>query len=102
MNELHTKVGMKPPHAGAFIRDEILTELNLSIAQAVTALGVCTNTLSDLIDGEGTPSTEMASLIEKILLIKKSVLLSMPDWYNRFRPDQDLWLSHLRGKILRV
>ncbi len=46
-----TKIGMMPPHPGAFIRDEILEELNLSIYEAAEALGVRRATLSDLVNG---------------------------------------------------
>ena len=35
-----SKIGMAPPHPGAFIRDEILDELGLSVSAAAKALGV--------------------------------------------------------------
>ena len=41
------KVGMAPPHPGAFIRDEILDELGLSVSAAAEALGVRRATLMD-------------------------------------------------------
>jgi antitoxin HigA-1 len=47
-----SKIGMTPPHPGAFIRDEILDELGLSVGAAAEALGVRRATLSDLINGE--------------------------------------------------
>ena len=34
MEEAPIKIGMRPPHPGSFVRDEILEELGLSIARA--------------------------------------------------------------------
>ena len=47
-DERPSKIGMKPPHPGDFIRTEILDELDLSIAKAAEILGVRRATLSDL------------------------------------------------------
>ena len=38
MNETILKVGMKPPHPGAFIREVILDELQIPVARAAEAL----------------------------------------------------------------
>jgi plasmid maintenance system antidote protein VapI len=42
---------MAPPPPGAFIRDEILDELGLTVSEAAKALDVRRATLSDLING---------------------------------------------------
>src|ERR1700745_658677 len=42
---------MTPPHPGAFIRDEILDELGLTVSEAATVWEVRRATLSDLING---------------------------------------------------
>ena len=46
------KVGMAPPHPGAFIRDEILDELHSGLSEAADALGVGRATLMRGLAGE--------------------------------------------------
>jgi antitoxin HigA-1 len=65
MSEDIAKVGVKPPHPGSFIRDEILGKLNLSVARAAEVLGVRRATLSDLVTGHAALSPEMALRIEE-------------------------------------
>ena len=77
-----TKIGLKPPHPGSFIRDEILTELDLSIAQAADILGVRRATLSDLVNAKAALSPEMALRIEKAFAIDMAMLLRMQAWYD--------------------
>ena len=50
MSKKTIAVGMSPPHPGAFIRDEVLTPLALSIAAAAEILDVRRATLSDLVN----------------------------------------------------
>jgi antitoxin HigA-1 len=76
------KIGMTPPHPGAFIRDEILEELNLSITDAAEALGVRRATLSDLVNGSAALSPEMALRIEKAFGVDMEMLLRMQAWYD--------------------
>src|SRR5687767_7641034 len=59
MREAVVKVGMRPPHPGRFIREEILEELGLSIGKAAQVLGVRRATLSDLVNGHASLSPEM-------------------------------------------
>jgi antitoxin HigA-1 len=77
-----TKIGMTPPHPGAFIRDEILEELNLSITEAAEALGVRRATLSDLVNGTAALSPEMALRVEKAFGVDMEMLLRMQAWYD--------------------
>jgi len=77
-----TKIGMTPPHPGAFIRDEILEELNLSITGAAEALGVRRATLSDIVNGSAALSPEMALRIEKAFGVDMEMLLRMQAWYD--------------------
>jgi len=77
-----TKIGMTPPHPGAFIRDEILEELNLSITDAAEALGVRRATLSDIVNGGAALSPEMALRIEKAFGVDMEMLLRMQAWYD--------------------
>lgn len=77
MGEEVTKIGMKPPHPGGFIREEILEELNLPVARAAEILGVRRATLSDLINGHAARSPEMALRIEKAFGVSMDMLLRM-------------------------
>jgi len=82
MSEEIRKIGMKPPHPGAFIRDEILDELNLSVSQAAEVLGVRRATLSDLVNGNAALSPEMALRIEKAFAVDMDMLLRMQAWHD--------------------
>ena len=92
MSEMVMKIGMKPPHPGAFIRDEILEPLSLSIAAAAEILGVRRATLSDLVNGNAALSPEMALRVEKAFGVKMDMLLRMQVWFDtcamRERADQ--------------
>src|SRR5437016_14097592 len=59
------KTRMRPPHPGAFIREEILSELGLTVAHTAEILKVRRATLSDLLNGKAALSPEMALRIEK-------------------------------------
>ena len=76
------KIGMRPPHPGRFIRDEILDELGLSVAHAAEVLGVRRATLSDLVNGHAALSPEMALRIEKAFGVDMETLLRMQTWYD--------------------
>lgn len=82
MSETIVKIGMKPPHPGAFIRDEILDELTLSIAHAAEILGVRRATLSDLVNEKAALSPEMALRIEKAFGVSMDTLLRMQAWHD--------------------
>jgi addiction module HigA family antidote len=82
MSEAITKVGMKPPHPGRFIREEILAELGLSVARASEILGVRRATLSDLVNGHASLSPEMALRIEKASGVSMDTLLRMQAWHD--------------------
>ena len=84
MAEPITKTGMKPPHPGRFIREEVLEELGLSIARAADVLGVRRATLSDLVNGNAALSPEMALRIEKAFGVSMDMLLRMQAWYDAF------------------
>ena len=82
MSEAIEKIGMKPPHPGAFIRDEILDELTLSIARTAEILGVRRATLSDLVNEKAALSPEMALRIEKAFGVSMDTLLRMQAWHD--------------------
>ena len=76
------KIGMKTPHVGAFIRDEILDELGLSVLKAAEVLGVRRATLSDLVNEKAALSPEMALRIEKAFGVNMDMLLKMQAGYD--------------------
>lgn len=82
MNEAVTKIGMRPPHPGSFIREEILDELSLSVAKAAEVLGVRRATLSDLVNEKAALSPEMALRIEKAFGLSMDTLLRMQAWHD--------------------
>jgi len=76
------RIGMKPPHPGRFVRDEILDELGLSVSRAAEILDVRRATLSDLVNGNSSLSPEMALRIEKAFGVSMDTLLRMQAWYD--------------------
>lgn len=85
MSEALTKVGMKPPHPGDFIRTEILDELDLSVTKGADILGVGRQALSDLVNQNASLSPEMALRIEKAFGLDMSMMLRMQAWYDAER-----------------
>jgi addiction module HigA family antidote len=82
MNNSPGKIGMAPPHPGAFIREEVLDELHLNVRQAAEVLGVRRATLSDVVNGKAALSPEMALRIEKAFGINMEMLLRMQAWHD--------------------
>jgi len=65
MSRAPARIGMVPPHPGAFIREEILDDLGLSVSEAAKVLDVRRATLSDLVNCHAALSPEMTLRIEK-------------------------------------
>lgn len=76
------KIKMAPPHPGAFIRDEIVHELGLTVSAAAKILHVRRATLSDLLNEKACLSAEMALRIEKAFGVKMETLLNMQSWHD--------------------
>ena len=76
------KIGMKPPHPGAFLREEVIDELDLSISKAADVLDVRRATLSDLLNERAALSPEMALRIEMAFGLSTETLLRMQAWYD--------------------
>ena len=74
----HTR-GEAPPHPGAFIREEILDELGLTVSEAAKVLNVRRATLSDLVNGNAALS---ALRVEKAFGVKMETLLNMQAWHE--------------------
>ena len=75
-------IGMKPPHVGAFVREEILDELGLSVTKAAEILDVRRATLSDLVNEKASLTPEMALRIEKAFDVSMDMLLKMQAWHD--------------------
>jgi addiction module HigA family antidote len=88
MSRAPARIGMAPPHPGAFIRDEILDELGLTVSEAAKVLGVRRATLSDLTNGNAALSAEMALRVEKAFGVKMETLLNMQAWYDAYAMRQ--------------
>jgi addiction module HigA family antidote len=82
MGKAIEKIGMKTPHVGAFIREEILDELGLSVSAAAEVLKVRRATLSDLVNEKASLSPEMALRIEKAFGVNMDTLLRMQAGYD--------------------
>lgn len=79
------KVKMTPSHPGAFIRDEVIEPLGLSVTEAARILGVRRATLSDLLNGNAALSPEMALRVEKAFDVRMDLLLRMQAWHDSTR-----------------
>src|SRR5467141_4896694 len=88
MSRAPTRIGMAPPHPGAFIREEILGELGLTVSDAAKVLEVRRATLSDLVNGNAALSAEMALRIEKAFGVKMETLLNMQAWHDAYSMRQ--------------
>jgi len=77
-----SKMAMKPCHPGEFIREEILSELDISIAKAAEILDVRRATLSDLINEKAALSPEMALRIELAFGLDMDTMLRMQAWFD--------------------
>jgi len=75
---------MKPPHPGAFIREEIIDELDLSVSRAAEILGVRRATLSTLLNEQSALSPEMALRIEEAFGVSMDTLLRMQAWWDSY------------------
>lgn len=53
-----------PPHPGSLLKEDILPELDISITEAATQLGVSRVALSRVINGKAAISAEMALRLE--------------------------------------
>jgi len=76
------KIGMTPPHPGAFIKTEVIDELGLSVSKAADILGVRRATLSDLLNEKSSLTPEMALRLEKAFHLSMDTLLKMQAWHD--------------------
>jgi addiction module HigA family antidote len=81
-----------PSHPGELIRREVIEPLGLSVAEAANILDVRRATLSDLLNGKASLTTEMALRIEKAFGPKMDHLMRMQLAYDlaKQRAQSDL------------
>jgi antitoxin HigA-1 len=89
------KIGMRPSHPGAFLRDEIIRELGLSVSRAAGILGVRRATLSGLVNEKASLSPEMSLRIEKAFGVSMELML-------RMQALHDAHSMRLRAKSIEV
>lgn len=66
-----------PPHPGAFLKEEVIESLNLTVTSAAAILGVTRPALSNLLNGKASLSPELALRFEKAFALKIDMLLKM-------------------------
>ena len=76
------KVNMTPAHPGDFVRYDVLEEFKLSVTDAAEILGVCPETLANLVDHKIGLSPDMALRLEKGFALKMDLLLRIQAWYD--------------------
>ena len=81
------KIGMKPPHAGGFIKRSVLPD-DLSVTAAAKVLGVGRPALSNLLNEKASLSPEMALRVEKAFGVKMDTLLRIQTRHDAFHMRQ--------------
>ena len=71
-----------PPHAGLFIRTEIVDPTGLTVTAAAKVLGVSRPALSNLLNAKADLSGDMALRIEKAFGVRMDLLMRMQAAYN--------------------
>lgn len=88
MSKKPLKMGMRPSHPGAIIRDEVLTPLKLSVTRAAEVLDVRRATLSDLVNEKAALSPEMALRLEKVFGVNLDMMLRIQAAYDSYHMRQ--------------
>jgi addiction module HigA family antidote len=84
-----------PPHPGAYVLEECIKPLDLSIGEAARGLGVNRSTLSRLINGKSSVSPEMA--------VRLSMAFgSTPEMWLRLQNAYDLAQTRKRAEHIHV
>jgi antitoxin HigA-1 len=82
-----------PSHPGEIIREMYLTPLSLTVTQAAKDLGVTRKTFSDILNGHGGISPEMA-------LRLSGAFGTTPEFWLQLQMNYDL--AHARKKKIKV
>ena len=92
-----------PPHPGDFIRTEILNPGGLTVTAAANALRVSRPALSNLLNGKGSLSGDMALRIEKAFGVKMDTLMRMQSAYDiaqTRKRERSIRIRRVRGAAL--
>ncbi len=84
-----------PPHPGETLLELYIKPLGLTITDTAKGLGVTRRTLSELVNGHRSVSTEMA---ERLAIAFGGEAIT---WLNQ-QVVYDLWVQKKRGKKLQV
>jgi len=84
-----------PPHPGEFIQEIFLEPYNLSLRMVAAKLKVSTSTLSRLVNGQSSVTSEMALRLSKTLGRSPESWLIMQNNY-------DLWQAQKRVNLQEV
>jgi addiction module HigA family antidote len=77
-----TKMNMTPAHPGDFVRYDVLEEFKLSVTDAAEILGVCPETLANLVDCKIGLSPDLALRLEKGFALNMDLLLRIQAWHD--------------------
>ncbi len=82
-----------PPHPGSILKEDILPELDISITEAATQLGISRVALSRVINGKAAISAEMA--------IRLEAWISGPtaETWVRMQAEYDLWQARQKTTL---
>lgn len=82
-----------PPHPGSLLKEDILPELDISITEAATQLGVSRVALSRVINGKAAISAEMA------LRLEAWIGGPTAETWIRMQAEYDLWQARQKTTI---
>ena len=82
-----------PPHPGSLLKEDILPELDISITEAATQLGVSRVALSRVINGKAAISAEMA------LRLEAWIGGPTAETWIRMQAEYDLWQARQKTTL---
>ena len=88
-----------PPHPGEFIQEVYLEPYNLSLRFVASKLKVSTSTLSRLIKGQSSVSSEMALRLSITFGRTPESWLNMQNNYNLWQSEQKIDLEEVEKLI---
>lgn len=94
------KQGMPPVHPGEVLKSLYLEPLEITITDAAKKLGITRKTLSQLINGHGGVSAEMALRLSRALNTTPELWLNMQQNYDLWKAEKSIGninIQHLRA-----
>lgn len=82
--------GRAPTHPGAILREDVLPELRLSVAEAARRLRISRQTLHDLLAERKGFTTEMALRVGKLAGNGAGLWLRMQQDYDLWRTEREM------------